>query len=135
MKKLSGTIKVGLLTAFVILCAVALRSQGAKPDYPSAKFTFKCDNRRALKAGHEDVAHFKKVLDDHHAVYYCMVHKHKNGKETPLKSGNCPVAVSSTSTQNADGGEFTLICAGAHVTQVAGLNTQADLDAVAAEFE
>lgn len=136
MKMFSRTVKFVVLPALGISLILALRVLGADPskDYPPANAVFKCDHR-PLKAGHEDVGHFKKVLDDHHAIYYCMVHRHKNGNETPLKKGQCPDLVKSTSAEMTSSAEFTLICAGAHVTQQAGFASTADRDAVAAEFQ
>lgn len=131
---LSRTVKLFVLPALAISLILALRVSGANPSYPPANAVFTCDHR-PLKAGREDVAHFQKILEDHHAIYYCMVHKHKNGKETPLKKGQCPDMVSSTSSEMTSSAEFTLVCAGAHVTQQAGFATTADRDAVAAEFQ
>lgn len=137
MKMFSRTVQIVVLPVLAISSILALRvfaADSSKNDYPEAKFHFKC-HQRELKPGHEDVAGFKSVLDKHNAVYYCMVHKHENGKETPLKKGQCPELVSSASSERANSAEFTLICAGAHVTQQAGFNSQADMDAVAAEFK
>lgn len=138
MKMISRTVKFVVLPALAISSILALRvfaADSSKKDYPDAKVHFKCHERRELKPGHEDVAKFEGVLKKHNAVYYCMVHKHENGKETPLKKGQCPELVSSASSERANSAEFTLICAGAHVTQQAGFSSQADMDAVAAEFK
>jgi hypothetical protein len=136
MNMISRTVKFIVLPVLAISSILALRAIAATAkDYPAATFVFQCDQRRALKSGHEKVADFKNILDKHKAVYYCMVHKHENGKETPLKKGQCPELISSTSAEGASTKEFTLICAGAHVTQRAGFDSKVDLDAVAAEFQ
>jgi hypothetical protein len=137
MKTFTRTLAFVILPALAISSILALRVFAADPpkNYPAAKFVFKADHPRKLKAGREEAAHFKNVLDQHNAVYYCMSHTHKNGKQTPLKKGQCPEMVSSASAETTDTKEFTLICAGAHVTQQAGFNSKADLDAVSAEFE
>jgi hypothetical protein len=138
MKTFPRTLKFVILPALAISSILALRvfaADSPKKVYPPAKYVLDCNRGKVLKPGHEDVIHFKKVLDEHSAVYYCMTHKHKNGKETPLKKGQCPEMVSSASAETTDTKEFTLICAGAHVTQQAGFNSKVDLDAVAAEFQ
>lgn len=138
MKTFSRTVKFVILPALAISSILALRVFAADPPkkvYPPASHILDCSRGKVLKSGHEDVVNFKKVLDAHNAVYYCLTHKHKNGKETPLKKGQCPEMVSSVSAEATDSKEFTLICAGAHVTQQAGFNTKADLDAVSAEFQ
>src|SRR5438067_1391698 len=130
MKMFSRTVKFVVLPALAISLILALRVWAADPPkYPPSPFPFNCDHR-PLKPGHEGVAQFQKVLDDHHAIYYCMVHRHQNGKETPLKKGDCPKLVGSTAAEKTSSAEFTLICAGAHVTQQAGFSSASDRDAV-----
>jgi hypothetical protein len=137
MKMFSSSMKFIILPALAISSILALQmfaAESPKKDYPVAKFVFKADHMKKLKPGREEAAHFKSVLDKHNAVYYCMTHTH-NGKATPLKKGQCPEMVGSASSDITDNKEFTLICAGAHVTQQAGFSSQGDLDAVADEFE
>jgi hypothetical protein len=137
MKMFSRTVKFVVLPALAISSILALRVVAADSSkkYPPAKYVLNWDQQRELKAGSEDVNHFEGVLKKHNALWYCMVHKHKNGKETPLKKGQCPELVSSTSAEGASTKEFTLICAGAHVTQQAGFGSKTDMDAVALEFK
>ena len=132
------TLKLFVLPVIALsICTYYVFAQTNSP----APHEIKLSQPKELKAGREDAAHFEKVLNDHHALYYCMNH-HKNkdangeAKDTPLKKETCPRETTSVIVP-ADGAdrELTLICSGAHITQRAGFSSAQDKTAVMAEFK
>jgi hypothetical protein len=80
-----------------------------------------------------DLATFQGVLAAN-SQQYCMKHYKTDvdPSPTPLEK-NCH-GVSKTSAEVTNTAEYTLICAGAHVTQSCAFNTVAQLQAVVAEL-
>jgi hypothetical protein len=140
MKTFSRTVKFVILPALAIGSILALRvfaADSPKKDI-QAPYVLTLVPPRELKDPTGDVNKFKTVLDRNSHIY-CLKHHEKDkpgkpGKDTPMKK-NCPETVSSTSAGKTGTDEYTLICAPAHVTQMAGFDTAGQMAAVEALFK
>jgi len=95
-----------------------------------APYVLKVKQARKLKKDDGGTA-FEAALKANSQIYCMKFHKEGDpaAKDKHWKK-NCPDAVSSASAESAKSGEYTLICAGAHVTQQAGFLTAEAMKAV-----
>ena len=133
MKKLSGMLKVVVIAAFALSSVLVLSSLTAQSDKDrpvDGNFVLKIDKKQKLKYGKD---HFEKTLATN-SKQYCMRH-HKDENDTagtPIEKDCRKVAQTSAEVTNS--AEYTLICAGAHVTQQCAFETVAQLVKVLEEF-
>lgn len=128
MKNLPKTIKLAVWPIAALALVFALGTVIAKDI--QAPYVLKVNQARKLKKD-DGGAEFEKALQAKSHIYCMKYHKEgdPSAKDKQWKK-NCPDASSSASSESARSGEYTLICAGAHVTQQAGFMTQEAMQSV-----
>ena len=120
---------MAFLPIMVIALVFTFRTVAANPGDKDiqAPYVLKVNSARELKNDDGGKA-FEKMLGQKSHIY-CM-HYHKKD-DSPANDKhwkkNCPDAKSAASAESARASEYTLICAGAHVTQAAGFMTQPEM--------
>jgi hypothetical protein len=128
MKTLSRPVTIIILVAVALVIALTLRAYATKPAWNDAGYMMKIKKARKYKDANMDDTKFKKLLEDNEAIYYIRVKK-EDGTESDLPGSDCPALTAMSGVDNATR-ELVLICGGARVTQRAGFNTAAQMNAV-----
>ena len=132
MKTLSRTFKLGIGVAIGVTAIFAFQalSKDHPPTMSGAPYTRKYKDKKLKDA---KLDKFIQLLNDNGAIY-CIDYRDK-ANATPQRRDNGGCNTSSSTAVDDATREMVLICGGAHVTQQAGFNSNADMLNVDAAFQ